>query len=109
VIQAAMGWLDHHLWEFVVEERKYGMPDPDRAHVKNGATTKLATFLSPGMTDFDYVTILATTGHIGSSSNKPVKPRPAKSISVNVDAHLKTVLVHLATLISSRTLPASKA
>ena len=24
VIQATMGWLDYHLWEFVVEERKYG-------------------------------------------------------------------------------------
>ena len=41
VIQAAMGWLDYHLWEFVVDERKYGIPDPDRPHVKNGATTSL--------------------------------------------------------------------
>ena len=37
VIQAAMGWLDYHLWEFVVEDRNYGMPDPDRPHVRNGA------------------------------------------------------------------------
>lgn len=22
VIQATMGWLDYHLWEFIVEERK---------------------------------------------------------------------------------------
>jgi Plasmid pRiA4b ORF-3-like protein len=33
IIQAAMGWLDYHLWEFVVDERKYGIPDPDRPHV----------------------------------------------------------------------------
>ena len=55
VIQAAMGWLDYHLWEFVVEERKYSIPDPDRPHVKNGATTQLATILASGMTEFDYV------------------------------------------------------
>ena len=55
VIQAAMGWLDYHLWEFVVDDRKYGMPDPDRPHVKNGATTQLAAILTSGMTEFDYV------------------------------------------------------
>jgi hypothetical protein len=55
VIQAAMGWLDYHLWEFVVDERKYGIPDPDRPHVKNGATTQLATILVSGMTEFGYV------------------------------------------------------
>ena len=55
VIQAAVGWLDYHLWEFVVEERKYGIPDPDRPNVKNGATTKLATILASGVTECDYV------------------------------------------------------
>ena len=55
VIQAAMGWLDYHLWEFDVDDRKYGMPDPDRPHVKNGATTQVATILASGMTAFEYV------------------------------------------------------
>ena len=55
VIQAAMGWLDYHLWEFVVDERKYGVPDPDRPHVKNGASTTLAAILASGMTEFEYV------------------------------------------------------
>jgi hypothetical protein len=55
VIQATTGWRDYHLWEFVVDERKYGIPDPDRRHVKNGATTQLATILASGMTEFDYV------------------------------------------------------
>jgi Plasmid pRiA4b ORF-3-like protein len=31
------------------------IPDPDRPHVKNGATTQLATILASGMTEFDYV------------------------------------------------------
>jgi hypothetical protein len=55
VIQATMGWLDYHLWEFFVGERKYGIPDPDRPHVKNGATTQLATILASGVTEFGYV------------------------------------------------------
>jgi pRiA4b ORF-3-like protein len=55
VIQATMGWLDYHLWEFVVDDRKYGIPDPDRPHVKNGATTQLATILATGMSEFGYV------------------------------------------------------
>jgi hypothetical protein len=25
VIQAAMGWLDYHLWEFATDERRYGI------------------------------------------------------------------------------------
>jgi Plasmid pRiA4b ORF-3-like protein len=55
VIQATMGWLDYHLWEFVVDQGKYGVPNPERIHVKNGATTKLATILESGITEFDYV------------------------------------------------------
>jgi hypothetical protein len=55
VIQAAMGWLDYHLWEFDVDDRKYGMPDPDRPHVKNAASTQLATTLASSMTEFEYV------------------------------------------------------
>src|ERR1035441_10516706 len=55
VIQAAMGWLDYHLWEFVVDERKYGIPDPDRPHVKNGLTTQLSTILASGIAEFGYV------------------------------------------------------
>ena len=55
VVQAAMGWLDYHLWEFEVDDRKYGIRDPDRPHVKNALTTKLATILTSGVTEFDYV------------------------------------------------------
>jgi hypothetical protein len=55
VIQATVGWLDYHLWEFLINERKYGIPDPDRPHVKNDATTQLAAILASGMTEFGYV------------------------------------------------------
>src|SRR3954451_19733130 len=55
VIQATMGWLDCHLWEFTIGDSRYGMPDPDRPHVKNGATTRLATILASGTSEFLYV------------------------------------------------------
>jgi Plasmid pRiA4b ORF-3-like protein len=55
IIQATMGWLDYHLWEFVVDQGKYGVPNPERLHVKNGAAAKLATILASGITEFDYV------------------------------------------------------
>jgi hypothetical protein len=55
VIQAATGWLDCHLWEFVIDERKYGILDPDRPHVKNAATTQLVAILAPAITEFGYV------------------------------------------------------
>jgi Plasmid pRiA4b ORF-3-like protein len=55
VIQATVGWLDCHLWEFVIDERKYGILDPDRPHVKNAATTQLAAILASGITEFGYV------------------------------------------------------
>src|SRR5437868_7181264 len=55
VIQAAVGWLDCHLWEFTFGESRYGMPDPDRPHVKNGTTTRLATILASGTSEFLYV------------------------------------------------------
>jgi hypothetical protein len=55
VIQATVGWLDYHLWEFVIDERKYGIPDSDRPHVKNGTTTQLAAILASGITEFGYV------------------------------------------------------
>jgi hypothetical protein len=55
VIQATMGWLDYHLWKFAIDERKFGIPDPDRPHVKNGAATQLAAILASGITEFGYV------------------------------------------------------
>jgi len=55
VIQASVGWLDCHLWEFTFGDSRYGMPDRDRPYVKNGGTTRLATVLASGTTEFLYV------------------------------------------------------
>jgi hypothetical protein len=68
VIQAAMGWLDYHLWEFAAGERKYGMllpNDPDwNERIENAATTKLSALLK-GEVMF---TTWATTGSTESLS-----------------------------------------
>ena len=59
VIQAAMGWLDYHLWELTANERKYGIlipNDPDwNRRIKNAATTKLSALLTAGVTEIGYI------------------------------------------------------
>jgi hypothetical protein len=59
VIQAAMGWLDYHLWEFTAGERKYGILVPDEPdwnrRISNAASTKLSALLKAGITEFGYL------------------------------------------------------
>ena len=59
VIQAAMGWLDYHLWEFTANERKYGILIPNdldwNGRIKNAATTKLSALLTTGVMEINYI------------------------------------------------------
>ena len=59
VIQAAMGWLDYHLWEFETNGQKYGMLVPNapewNERIKNAATTKLSSLFSGGVREIAYV------------------------------------------------------
>ena len=59
VIQATMGWLDNHLWEFVANERKYGILIPNdsewNARINNAAATKLSALVENGVTNIGYV------------------------------------------------------
>jgi len=59
MIQAAMGWLDYHLWEFTAGEHKYGMllpNDPDwNERIKDAAKTKLSALLTTGEREIGYV------------------------------------------------------
>lgn len=59
VIQAAMGWLDYHLWEFEANGQKYGMllpNDPDwNERIRDATTTKLSALLTLGVKEFSYV------------------------------------------------------
>jgi Plasmid pRiA4b ORF-3-like protein len=59
VIQAAMGWLDYHVWEFEANKQKYGMLVPNEPEwnerIKNAAATKLSSLLAGGVIKIDYV------------------------------------------------------
>jgi Plasmid pRiA4b ORF-3-like protein len=59
VIQAAMGWLDCHLWEFEANGRTYSMLIPDdpewNERINNAATTKLSALLTDGMREMSYI------------------------------------------------------
>src|SRR5437868_1028837 len=59
VIQAAMGWLDNHLWEFTANERKYAILIPNdhdwNERISNAATTKLSALLATGVTEISYI------------------------------------------------------
>jgi len=58
IVQAAMGWLDYHLWEMVIDGQTYGLPmddDWDPAPRKVASRTRLRDVLAPGTTRIDYV------------------------------------------------------
>ncbi|MEN2789959.1 plasmid pRiA4b ORF-3 family protein [Sphingomonas oligophenolica] len=56
IVQAAMGWQDHHLWEFEVAGRRYGRPDP---HWRDGnlfaaSNIRLKALVDRGVGQFGY-------------------------------------------------------
>jgi hypothetical protein len=59
VIQAAMGWLDSHLWELDANERKYAMRLPEEPdwneRFENAETVPLAMLLASGILQMQYV------------------------------------------------------
>jgi hypothetical protein len=59
VVQAAMGWLDCHLWQFTANERKYGVIIPNdrdwNSRIKNAAATKLSALLGAGAEEISYI------------------------------------------------------
>jgi hypothetical protein len=59
VIQAAMGWLDGHLWQFEADGRRYSLRIPDEPawneQLENATRTKLLALLSDGVRTFRYL------------------------------------------------------
>jgi Plasmid pRiA4b ORF-3-like protein len=58
IVQAAMGWLDYHLWEFTIDRRRYGLPmDEDWSTEPRGNAGKvhLREVLKPRRTIIDYL------------------------------------------------------
>jgi hypothetical protein len=57
IIQAAVGWLDYHLFEFTIAGRRYGLPmdeDWGMEPRRDAAKVRLREVLTPGKTVFDY-------------------------------------------------------
>jgi len=83
VIQAAMGWLDYHLWSSR-QERKYSVlipNDPDwneRIKRRGGQTVCTPDHRRNG--DQLYLLTLATTGQHGSLSRNSSPPNPERCI-----------------------------
>jgi hypothetical protein len=53
-----LGWLDYHLWEFVIDGRTYGLPmeeDWGTRPRKDAAKVRLREILKPSETLIDYV------------------------------------------------------
>ena len=59
VIQATMGWLDNHLWEFAIKRRRYSVPiadDPDwNRRITDATGVKLIELLASGATEITYL------------------------------------------------------
>ena len=58
VIQAAMGWLDYHLWEFTIGPRRFGLPmdeDWGTAPRIEAGKVRLREVLTPRKTTMTYV------------------------------------------------------
>jgi hypothetical protein len=57
-IQAAMGWLNQHLYEFHAGEGRYGEPDledgPD-SDIANARFNKLSSLIEKGLDTFEYI------------------------------------------------------
>jgi hypothetical protein len=59
VIQATMGWLDCHLWEFEARGRKYSLPIADEPEwnerITDAATTTLSSLVTDAATNIGYL------------------------------------------------------
>ena len=58
IIQAAMGWLDYHLWEFTIDKRRYGLPTDEDWGTEprtDAAKVRLRDVLRLRTTTIDYL------------------------------------------------------
>lgn len=78
IIQAAMGWQDYHLWEFEAEDRRYGLPDPERPDETLSAAknVKLTTLIDRGVRQVDYTYDMGDNWHhtVVIEATEPGKP-----------------------------------
>ena len=117
VIQAVMGWLDCHLWEFVADERKYSLlipNDPEwNERITDATTTKLSSLVADGVTNIGYVYDMGDNWQHRIIVEKlmPAEPgtRYPRFLGGNGDAHRRIVVDSRATTNFSTTSPAGRA
>ena len=116
VIQAAMGWLDCHLWEFEANGRKYSLlipNDPDwNERITDAATTKLSSLMADGVTDMTYVYDMGDNWQHRIIVEKLMAADLERGIrsssAANGDAHQRIAAASRATTSFSTTSPASR-
>lgn len=58
IVQVAMGWFDYHLWEFTLDDRRYGLPtdeDWGTGPLHDATKVRLRDILKPRRTRIDYL------------------------------------------------------
>ncbi|WP_298331942.1 plasmid pRiA4b ORF-3 family protein [Asticcacaulis sp.] len=58
IVQVAMGWFDYHLWEFSLDDRRYGLPtdaDWGTGRLYDATKVRLRDILKPRRTRIDYL------------------------------------------------------
>jgi Plasmid pRiA4b ORF-3-like protein len=58
IIQAVIGWFDYHLWEFAIDNQRYGLPMDDDWGTEprmEASKVRLRDLLGPGKTIIDYI------------------------------------------------------
>jgi hypothetical protein len=58
IVQVAMGWFDYHLWEFTLDDRRYGLPSDEdwgTGRLHDATKVRLRDILKPRRTCIDYL------------------------------------------------------
>lgn len=58
IVQVAMGWFDYHLWEFTLDDRRYGLPSDEdwgTGRLYDATKVRLRDILKPRRTRIDYL------------------------------------------------------
>jgi hypothetical protein len=58
IVQVAMGWFDDHLWEFTLDDRRYGLPSDEdwgTGPLYDATKVRLRDILKPRSTRIDYL------------------------------------------------------
>lgn len=58
IVQVAMGWFDYHLWEFTLDDRRYGLPSDEdwgTGRLYDATKVRLRDILKPSRTRIDYL------------------------------------------------------